>query len=70
MINRDDTVRGGKSFDMPDRRASTNKLYPYSNSKRHDFQHPYRRSETGCFLEEFKKFKPPIFIEKWRNKKM
>ena len=62
--DRDDTIRDGKFLDTLDRRGNGHGLYSSSGSNRyhgHHRYHPYRRSDKGYFLDEFKKEKPPTF---------
>jgi len=57
-------VRDGGLLDTPDRRGDEYRYYSSFGSGRnhdsHDY-HPYRRSDMGYFLDEFKKEKPPTF---------
>jgi len=60
----DDTIRGGRSLDTPNRRDKTHGLYSSCGSERHHHHHHYHlymRSEKGYWLEDFKKVKPPTF---------
>lgn len=58
------------SLYTPDRRGDGHKLYSCSSSDKHHDRHcyhPYRRSDRGYFLDEFKKEKPPTFDADLRN---
>ena len=64
MLDRDDTIKGVRWMDTPDRRGSGYGFYFSSGSKRHhghQCYHTYRRSEKRYLLDEFKKAKPPTF---------
>ena len=63
-LDSDDMVRDGRLFDTPDRRRVRHRYPSSSGSDRHDDwhrYHPYRRSDKGYLLDEFKKAKPPTF---------
>ena len=60
----DMTVKDGKLLDTSDRRGDRHRYYSSSGSNKHRDRHrhhPYRRSDRGYFLDEFKKEKPPTF---------
>jgi len=63
MLDRWDTVRGGRSLDTLDNRIGMYGHHSISSSRRHHHSHhhhhPYRISEY--LIEEFKKFKPHTF---------
>lgn len=51
-------------MDTPNRRGNGHGFYSSYGSNRfhgHHHYHPYKRSERGYFLDEFKKAKPPTF---------
>jgi len=57
-----DTVRDGRLIDTLDRRSNGYGFYCSSSSDMyhgHHCYHPYKRSDWGYFLDEFKKSKPP-----------
>ena len=57
-------MRDGRLLDTQDRRADEYKYYSSSGSDMHHDRHcyhPYRSSDRGYFLDEFKKSKPPTF---------
>lgn len=62
--DRDDTVRDGIFLDTPNRRGSGHWIYSsaisYGYHGHHPY-HPYRMNDRGCFLDEFRKAKPPTF---------
>lgn len=62
MSDRDETVKGGKWMDTPDRRGIFYGFYSIFGLERHhghNWYHPYKSSEKGYFPYEFKKTKPP-----------
>jgi len=64
MSNRDDTIRDGRFLDTLDRKGDGHKFYSSFGYGRHydrHCYHPYRRSATGYFSDEFRKAKPPTF---------
>ena len=55
-------IKDGRSLDTPDRRGDGHMYYSnYGFDKNYDWHcyHPYRRSDRGYFLDEFKKENPP-----------
>jgi len=63
-LDRDDKIRDGIFLDTPNRRGSGHCICSSSISDRyhgHPPYHPYRMDDRGCFLDEFKKAKPPKF---------
>lgn len=57
-------VKYGRFLDVLDRRGDGQKYYSsfgFHKHYDHHHYHPYRRSDMGYFLDEFKKAKPPIF---------
>jgi len=57
-------VRDDRLLDTPDRRGGGDTYYSSSGFDRHHDHHcyhPYRRSDRGYFLDEFKEVKPPTF---------
>lgn len=64
MMDKDDTVSGGKWLDTPDRIGSAYGFYSSFCSDihhGHHLYHPYRRSKKGYFPYDFKEAKPPTF---------
>ena len=62
--DRDDMVRDGILLDTPDGRGDIHMYHSSSGSDKHHDRHhyhPYRRSDRGYFLDEFKKAKQPTF---------
>jgi len=62
--NRDDMVTDDRFLDTLDRRGDGYRYYSSSCLDRHydrHHNHPYKRSDKGYFLDEFKKVKPPNF---------
>ena len=57
-------------MDTPARRGNGNGLYSSSGSDRyhgHKRYHPYKRSDRGYLLDEFKKPKPPKFYRELKK---
>jgi len=62
--DRDDMIRDGRFLNTPDKRGDGHRYYSSYGSDRyhgHRDYHPYKRSDGGYFLDEFKKEKPPTF---------
>lgn len=62
--DRDDMVIDDRSLDTLDRRGNGYELYSSFGLDRyhgHHRYHPYKRSDKGYLLNEFKKAKPPTF---------
>jgi len=70
MLDRDERVRYGRFLDRLDRQGSRHGIYSSSSSdmyQGHHRYHPYRRSDMGYILDEFKKAKPPTFDGKMKK---
>ena len=64
MVDKDDTFRYGKFLDTIDRRGNGYGFYSSSGSDRYrgrHHYHPYKKSDSGYFPDEFKKEKTPTF---------
>ena len=69
-MDKDDTVRDARLLDTSNRIGDGHKFYSSYGSNRHydlHCYHPYRRSDRGYFLDEFKKEKPPTFDEYFKK---
>ena len=60
----DDTIKDDRFLDTPDKGGDGHKYYSSSGFHRchgHHHYHPYRRSDMGYFLDDFKKSNQPTF---------
>ncbi len=64
--DRYDTLKDGRLLDTLDKGGDRNRYYSSSSSHRkhdHHNYHPYKRSDRGYLLDEFKRENPPTLYE-------